>query len=76
MRFFTRKTARTFLEQNGYSIVEERLTCIPIELILGWSPNNPMMQLLTGLLSVATKLMPGLMGYQIMFLARASSQSR
>ena len=72
VRFFTRKTARAFLEQNGYTIIEERCTCIPIELILGWSPKNPVMKLLTSLLAFATKLLPGLMGYQIMFLARAA----
>ncbi len=70
-RFFTRQTARAFLRENGYAIVEERCTCIPIELILGWSPANPVMRAMTGMLGALTKLMPGLMGYQIVFLARA-----
>jgi len=71
-RFFTRESARAFLRDNGYSIVEERCTCIPIELILGWSPANPFMRFLTGTLAVLTRLMPGLMGYQIVFLARVA----
>jgi glycosyltransferase involved in cell wall biosynthesis len=70
-RFFTRETARSFLRENGYSIVEERCTSIPIELIVGWSPANPVMRFMTGVLGILTRLMPGLMGYQIVFLARA-----
>ena len=69
-RFFTRETARAFLKANGYSIVEERCTAIPIELIVGLSPANPVMRVATAILGLLTKLMPGLMGYQIVFLAR------
>ena len=69
-RFFTRETARAFLQENGYAIVEERCTTIPIELIVGWSAANPVMRFMTGVLGVLTKLLPGLMGYQIVFLAR------
>ena len=72
VRFFTRKTARAFVEQNGYTISEERCTSIPLELVLGWSPRNPVMRLLYVVLTVATRLMPGLFGYQIMFTARAN----
>ena len=70
-RFFTRKTARAFLRENGYVIAEERCTTIPIELIVGWSPANPIMRCMTGMLGVLTKILPGLMGYQMVFLARS-----
>jgi glycosyltransferase involved in cell wall biosynthesis len=69
-RFFTRETARAFLRTNGYAIVEERCTTIPIELIVGLSPANPIMRFATAVLGLLTKMMPGLMGYQIVFLAR------
>jgi 2-polyprenyl-3-methyl-5-hydroxy-6-metoxy-1,4-benzoquinol methylase len=72
VRFFTRKSARAFVEQNGYKISEERCTSIPLELVIGWSPRNPVMRLLYDLLALATRLMPGLFGYQIMFTARAN----
>jgi glycosyltransferase involved in cell wall biosynthesis len=72
VRFFTRKTARAFLEQNGYSIEEEKCTTIPLELIFGWSPDNPILKTLTRILGVITHLLPSLFGYQIMFTAKAA----
>ena len=72
LRFFTRKTARSLVEQQDYQILQEMLTVIPLELALGWSPENPLMKLLNGALAVATKLLPGLFGYQIMFVARTA----
>jgi hypothetical protein len=73
LRFFTRKTARRLLEDNGYSIEAERETVIPIELVLGWSEKNLVLRLLNRTLAMATRLMPGLFGYQIMFVARSRS---
>ncbi len=72
LRFFTRKTARRLLEENGYSIEAERETVIPIELVLGWSENNIMLRVLNRLLAAATWCMPGLFGYQVMFVARST----
>ena len=71
LRFFTRKTARRLLEDNGYSIEAERETVIPIELVLGWSEKNIVLRGLNRLLAMATWLIPGLFGYQIMFVARS-----
>ena len=73
LRFFTRKTARRLLEENGYTIVQERSTVMPIELVLGWSEKNVFLRLMNRCLAAATWLMPGLFGYQIMFVARRSS---
>ena len=72
LRFFTRKTARRLLEDHGYAIVEERETVIPAELILGLSPDNLVLRVLNRVLAAATWLLPGLFGYQIMFVARAA----
>ena len=72
LRFFTRKSARRLLEDNGYSITEERETVVPAELVLGLSPDNLVMRLLNGMLAAVTWLMPGLFGYQIMFVARST----
>jgi 2-polyprenyl-3-methyl-5-hydroxy-6-metoxy-1,4-benzoquinol methylase len=68
--FFTRKTARLLLEANGYSIVEQRSTVMPLELVLGLSPDGLPMKLITGALALFTKLMPGLLGYQTVLVAR------
>ncbi|HEX6897602.1 MAG TPA: bifunctional glycosyltransferase/class I SAM-dependent methyltransferase [Bryobacteraceae bacterium] len=72
LRFFTRKTARRLLEENGYIIERERYTVIPIELVLGWSEKNIALRFLNRVLAAATWLMPGLFGYQIIFVARST----
>jgi len=70
LRFFTRKTARRFLEENGCQVLETRSTVIPLELALGLSPANPLMRAANALLGLATAIFPGLLGYQFVFLAR------
>ena len=73
LRFFTRKTARQLLEEINYEILQEKMTVMPMELILGLSPANFLMRAINGFLAVLTALFPGLLGYQIMFLARSGS---
>jgi 2-polyprenyl-3-methyl-5-hydroxy-6-metoxy-1,4-benzoquinol methylase len=69
--FFTRKTARRLLEANGYEVVGEKLTVMPIELVLGLSPKNPLMKFATSILAFFTALLPSLLGYQTVLVARA-----
>jgi len=73
LRFFTRKTARKFLEESGWEILESRVTVMPLELVLGWSPSNPLMRAVTGLLAMFTKMLPGLLGYQLMYVLKPRS---
>jgi len=75
LRFFTRRTARRLLASNGYSIVEERETVIPLELVIGWPPASVLMRFLNRMLALATWLLPGLFGYQLMFVARSRPDS-
>ena len=72
VRFFTRKAARRFLRKTGTRSWQERLTVMPIELVLGLSPENLPMRALNRLLAAVTRLMPGLLGYQIVLVARNS----
>jgi len=69
LRLFTRRTTRELLEKNGYRILDEKLTVMPLELIFGLSPENFLMKLINRTLAILTKLMPGLFGYQIMLVA-------
>ncbi len=64
LHFFTRKTARRLLEANGFQIIEERLTVMPVEVALGFSPSGFLMRFVNRLLAGITKLLPGLFGYQ------------
>lgn len=70
LRFFTRKTARRLMEENGYSIIAEKNTVVPLELVFGLPPTNPFMILLNRMAAVITWLLPGLFGYQVIFIAR------
>jgi 2-polyprenyl-3-methyl-5-hydroxy-6-metoxy-1,4-benzoquinol methylase len=71
LRFFTRRTARELLVETGYEILEERVTVMPIELVLGLSSRNWAMRALNTLLRACTRLFPGVLGYQIMMRCRA-----
>ncbi len=75
LRFFTRKTARRLLEDAGYAIVAEKETVIPIELVLGLSPDSRVLRILNGTLALITRFLPGLFGYQIMFVARTARRA-
>ena len=75
LRFFTRKTARRLLESNGYRIVEEKMTIMPLELALGLSPDHLLMRVIQRLLIWCTALMPGLFGYQTFLTAQKERQS-
>jgi hypothetical protein len=76
LKFFTRKTARALLEQNGYKILEEEATVIPLELAAGVSAANPVMKILNRGLALLTRAFPGLLGYQIVFLADIARRSQ
>jgi 2-polyprenyl-3-methyl-5-hydroxy-6-metoxy-1,4-benzoquinol methylase len=70
LHFYTRKTARELLQQAGWEIVDAKNTVMPLELVLGLRAENPLMRLITATLALFTAVFPGLLGYQIMFLAR------
>jgi len=71
IRFYTRKTARQFLEKAGYQIVEERMTVVPIELAFGLSDEGLVFKILNGILGAFTRAFPTLFGYQIMLVAKS-----
>ena len=70
LRFYTRTTARRLLEENGYEILREEMTNIPVELGLHLAPSSGLVRGMHRVLAVATRLFPGLLGYQTMFVAR------
>jgi 2-polyprenyl-3-methyl-5-hydroxy-6-metoxy-1,4-benzoquinol methylase len=75
VRFYTRKTARKFLEQNGYEIVTEKMTVMPVELALGLPAENPLMRVMNLMLAFVTAAMPGVFGYQCIFAARPAKKN-
>jgi 2-polyprenyl-3-methyl-5-hydroxy-6-metoxy-1,4-benzoquinol methylase len=75
VHLYTRKTARQLLEKNGYRVIEEKLTVMPLELVLGLSADNPLMKAINLGLRAVTRLLPGLFGYQIMLVARPQAET-
>lgn len=75
-RFYTRRTARRLLEENGYEVIRETMSVMPIELAFGLPPYNPLMIVLNRILALLTKLMPGLLGYQCIFVAKRKSYKK
>ena len=76
LRFFTRRTARRMIRDCGFEIVKEVATAMPIELALGVAPENPLMRAANLLLRAGTRLMPRLLGYQWIFVARARANAQ
>lgn len=70
VRFFTRKTARELLESNGYRIVSEQYSIIPLDRGLRVKPQGMVDRIGSGILKVLTGLFPTLFGYQLIFEAR------
>jgi 2-polyprenyl-3-methyl-5-hydroxy-6-metoxy-1,4-benzoquinol methylase len=67
LRFYTRKTARALLESCGFRVVRQRMTVVPLDLLLG---SRVLVRLLYAMAIVFTALMPGLLGYQTFLLAQ------
>ena len=72
--FFTRKTGRRLLEKAGYEVTSTAMTVMPVELALGLDPAGPAMRVLSLALRALTAAMPGLMGYQMIYEARAAKR--
>ena len=70
LRFYTRKTGRALLEKNGFEVVAERPTVMPVDLVLHLDPGSRMMRWISAWLNAATHVMPGLLGYQMLFVAK------
>ncbi len=70
LRFFTRRSTRRLLKDAGYQILAQKTTLMPIEVALGVRPENPVMRGVSRALAFFTRLMPGLLGYQFVLVAR------
>ncbi len=71
VHLYTRRTAKEMLVENGYEVVEEKATAMPLELVFGLSPENPFMRTVNLCMRTLARLMPGLFGYQVMYVAKS-----
>ncbi|MBM3786593.1 MAG: glycosyltransferase [Acidobacteria bacterium] len=75
VRFFTRKTARELLETNGYRVVRERFSIIPLDRALRLKPNGLLHRAGSKVLRALTLLFPSLFGYQLIFEVKPAGVS-
>jgi 2-polyprenyl-3-methyl-5-hydroxy-6-metoxy-1,4-benzoquinol methylase len=76
LRFFTRRSARRFLQESGFEIVREKVTIIPFEVVFRLDPEGWLARSMNRTLALLTGLMPGLLGYQLLFVARPIAEPR
>jgi hypothetical protein len=67
--FFTRRTLRGMLEKAGFRVEREAVSTIPLPLALPGAPGTVLEPLTRGL-EAATRVLPKLLGYQLLALAR------
>ncbi len=70
LRFYTRSTIRKLIEDEGYQVLHQRMTNLPLEVVLSWRPESLVMRAMDGLLRIITQVLPNLFGYQVMVTAR------
>jgi hypothetical protein len=64
------------LEGAGYEILEIRATVTPAEVVIGLPPASALIRALHAIQAALAWLMPGLFGYQFVFLARPAPVGR
>lgn len=68
--FFTARSLRRMVEKAGFAVEKQAVSTIPLPLLLPGMPRSVLGAMST-VLSATTRLLPGLMGYQILLTARA-----
>lgn len=67
--FFTASSLREMVHRAGFAVERRTVSTIPLPLLLPRLP-KPVLGLLSLALSAATRLLPGLLGYQLLLWAR------
>jgi 2-polyprenyl-3-methyl-5-hydroxy-6-metoxy-1,4-benzoquinol methylase len=70
LHFYTPRTGRQLLEEAGFEILHKQMTAIPVDVAMGLSARNPLTGALTRCLTFLAWLLPGIFGYQMIFIAR------
>jgi NAD+ synthase (glutamine-hydrolysing) len=70
LRFFTRRSGRELLQQNGFRVVRETPTAMPVELAFPFLGRPPLAPAVRGLARLLSAFWPGMFGYQFVYEAR------
>jgi len=76
LRFFTRKSFDDLLKKCDLNIMEIKSTPIPLNLIHNFFSDNPIGRSIHYLLSITTRLLPSLLGYQFVVLTKKSMKRK
>ncbi len=76
IRFFTRKSVHAMLAETGYDIVATKTSVMPVEIFLAVPAGNWVMRAANRALAFCTSLCPGLLGYQILLVARLKAPEK
>jgi glycosyltransferase involved in cell wall biosynthesis len=68
LRFYTSRTIRELLERHGYRITGCHYTLVPIERVIPMRSNSDLFKAVNQVLRVLTKLLPGLLAYEIVLV--------
>lgn len=69
LRFFTAKSIRTLLEEQGYRITARRYTVVPVERVIPLRSNSALLRFANRFLRGLNALAPGLFAYEILLVA-------
>ncbi len=72
LRFFTRASGRALLEENGYRVLSDDPTAMPLELAVAALGHPPLAAPVRAAAHAAARLWPTLFGYQFVYEARPS----
>jgi 2-polyprenyl-3-methyl-5-hydroxy-6-metoxy-1,4-benzoquinol methylase len=69
LRFFTRRSIQRLLAQHGFKVRERHYTIMPLERVIPLGTDNAFLRAASEVLRVFTRLLPGLLAYEIVLLA-------
>jgi hypothetical protein len=69
LRFFTRKSARELVEQQGYRITAQHFTVMPFERVMSLAPGSLLLRFANQTLRLLARMSPGLFAYEIILVA-------
>jgi predicted TPR repeat methyltransferase len=72
LRFYTRASGRTLLEENGYRVLSIAPTAMPLELAFPALSRPPLASLTRALALLSARVWPTLFGYQLVYEARSA----
>lgn len=69
LRFFTRRSIKKLLAREGFRVVKRQYSIMPIERVIPLRGESKLLRFLSRSLHALTELMPGLLAYELIYVA-------